>query len=681
MKELGMARSVFAASVVAVALALAGCGGGGDSDDRADQADAAVKDLRAQIANLEGQVETLTGERNTARGEVSDLEEMIGMMDDAANDAPSASLYAQLNAATEDAADLRTYIGMMDDAAAADGSLYARINYHMGEVSRLETAAGNADDMPSETGSLHAQIAYHMEQASNLRTMIGNPDDAAGSTSLHAQLNAANARATDLSDMIGNASDDASTAEGASLHAQLNHYKAEAKRLQGLVNLAADAQTVAKAKAVNSAIREAGAAVSVTNPAAPSVAVKASSAGSLSVTTTTAGYSDAGAAPDPEGLPVGWRGRMLTNAGGDMLVVYTDIEDSSGVTFISRYSATTTNGMTRFPIAVATDTGSIPWAAARRSDNTVSTSSQTVDGVLDRRRTFRGTVLDAPGTFTCSETGATSTDCVAPTADAATGVLTPATGWSFVPDAGALAQVSDTAYIALGWWLNKVDSDTYTFRRIAMAGGADLPAYDGDAAEGVQPVAGTAIRGTAKYVGGAAGKYSFLNEVLNEASAGHWTATAELTANFDADSDGNATDNVVGTDGVLGDQAGVSVHGTINGFETDKGAEDGWSVTLAAVDVNPVDGVQTPINTGPTTTVDGITDPVNNDGVATWLRGSDAAAKGTGAWNYTFYGDGAPTAGVSSKPTAITGMFSASIGTAAHITGVFGGQEEKEATP
>ena len=663
MKKLGMARSAFAASAVAVALALAGCGGGGDADDRVAQADAKVKGLNDQIEALEGQVKTLTGERDTARGEVSDLEALIGMIDDLADDAPSASLYAQLNAAKADAAGLRTHIGMMDDLANMGGSLYAQINYHIEQADTLRMQAGNMGDDPSATGSLHAQIAYHMGEAARIQGLLNT---ASGN------LSTANGRITTLETMIGDAGDKADAS--GSLHAQLNHYKAEARRLQGEIDTAANARLVAKAKAVNMAIRE---AASITAPAAPSVTVKASSAGTLTVTTSTAGYADAGAAPDPEGLPSGWRGKRLTEAGGDTLVVYTDIEDSSGVTLLSRYSATTMNRITRFPIADPDDSGSIPWSAARRSDNGVFTSSQTVNGVLDRRRTFRGTVLDAPGTFTCSESAANSNDCKDPMAHATTGVLTPldqSAPWSFVPDAGALAQVSDTAYIALGWWLNKVDSETYTFRRIAMAGGADLPAFEEDNGDAVT---GDQISGTAKYTGGAAGKYSFLNEVLNEAEAGHWTATANLTANFDADYTGVAVTDPVTEN--TNDMAGVSVSGTITNFVTDQGAEAGWMVTLAASD-----GREDQVGTAETLGMQGYVNanPVDKAGATTWSRGSDAAAKGEGTWSYAFHGDPntntTPNPNVSSQPSAITGMFDAKIGEAAYLTGAFGAQKVED---
>ena len=312
MKKLGIARSVFVASAVAVALALAGCGGGGGSDDRADAADAAVQDLKDRIADLEGQVETLTGERDDALGDVADLEEMIGSMDDAAD--ANGSLYAQLNAAMAVAAGLRDDIGEMADPADMDGSLHAQINYHMEETSRIQgllnTANSNIGDMddPADMGgSLYAQINYHMEEASRIQGLLNTANG---------DLITANGRISTLEGMIGNAGDAADTA--GSLYAQLNHYKAEAARLQGLVDAATNAQIVAKAKAVNTAIRAGDGATSATNPAAPGLkTVKASPADGLSVASSTArlqrfrGGSGSGRSPErlarQDAVECGWR--------------------------------------------------------------------------------------------------------------------------------------------------------------------------------------------------------------------------------------------------------------------------------------------------------------------------------------------------------------------------------------
>ncbi len=659
MKELGMARSAFAASAVAVALALAGCGGGGDSDDRADRADAVVDGLKAQIKTLEGQVSSLTGERDTARGEVSDLEEMIGMMGDAADDAPSASLYAQLNAATEDAASLRRDIGMMADEANAAGSLYAQINYHMGEVRRLEIAAGNADDMPSEAGSLHAQIAYHMEQANDLRMMLGNPGDAAGGTSLHAQLNAANARANGLSDMIGNASDDASTAEGASLHAQLNHYKAEAKRLQETIEQTTDATAVAKAKAVNAALRGADAV-------APSVSVAASTAGM--VTAKSTGYTDAAEAPDVAGLPSGWRGRMLTKD-DDMLVVYSDIKDAEGTALNRLYSFSsvtgqatgyhvhrldTNSGTTQTDVNGDIHDGSISWAEVERADKTLSTTTEGTTTTTS----FKGSIKGVAGTFSCIGTQATCTPATYDDEGELDSTAAAAGLWAFQPDdPNALAAVADEDYVSVGWLLSKDADGTYSYGAFARGHGLVEAAYD-------VTTNGTAVTGEAFYTGGAAGKYSLLDEIEDEAHGGHWTATAKLTANFDADENEGNTDTT--------ENSGVKLNGSISGFTVDGEENINWKVTLSAMDIDTTDGTGDG-QQNPTTFVVTATNASENDlAKATWTRGG--AASGTGNWTAIYHGSNTDGA----QPGAVTGDFSASVGNRAYIEGAFAAQKDEE---
>ena len=66
-----------------------------------------------------------------------------------------------------------------------------------------------------------------------------------------------------------------------------------------------------------------------------------------------------------------------------------------------------------------------------------------------------------------------------------------------------------------------------------------------------QPAAGiTVLMGTATYVGGAAGKYSLHSTTGGENDAGHFTADAELEANFTDDMITGTIDNFRGADGM-----------------------------------------------------------------------------------------------------------------------------------
>ena len=77
---------------------------------------------------------------------------------------------------------------------------------------------------------------------------------------------------------------------------------------------------------------------------------------------------------------------------------------------------------------------------------------------------------------------------------------------------------------------------------------------------------GSAIEGTARYAGPAAGKYAtktFTAGVQTDAAVGHFTATTNLTAKFGD-----------------GDERGIS--GTVTGFELDDTNAVPWKVELGA---------------------------------------------------------------------------------------------------
>ena len=631
-----------------MAFALAACSGGGDSDTRADRADAAVAGLKQQIADLTAERDRLETDLGTANGTVMTLTAEIGDTSDMADASATASLHAQLNAATADAAGLRMYIGMAADPAsnADDASLYAQIAYHSGEVARLEGIAGNADDPAAADGSLNAQIAYHTGEASRIQGLL----DTAGM-----DLRTANGTITGLRMMIGEADDEASDADGASLHAQLNHYKAEAAKLEQSIQDTADLVQVNKAKSVNTAIRaSAGVAPGVDS-------VTASPDGDVMATAT--GYEDAGAAPNSGSLPTGLRGRMLEDPNDNQLVVYTDIEDATPTALGVLYDSSASGGdPTAYHAGRDADAGrSIPWASVKRSDKTTSTT--TVDGKSST--TFKGSILMVAGTFSCPLPAA---ECVAPTYDDA-GMLienpTPARAgtWSFRPDdPNALAAVSDTAYMSLGWWLGKNDAGATVFNRFVTAHGSLATAYD-------NAVTGENVTGSASYTGAAAGKYSFLDEVLNSASAGHWTAAAKLVANFDADSSNEDTEVPE-----VNDKLGITLSGTIYDFVTGDGAQT-WKVALNGVDANTEhDGMQGHTSfEALATAMAGAT--------AKWTLSPDAAASGSGLWSADFHGAVRGMGDdntVFNHPAAVSGMFSSSIGTRAHITGAYGAQRDKK---
>ena len=90
----------------------------------------------------------------------------------------------------------------------------------------------------------------------------------------------------------------------------------------------------------------------------------------------------------------------------------------------------------------------------------------------------------------------------------------------------------DAIYASYGWWLHKSEDDSKGYTASAFVD-------DGKGAvrrlEGIQRIAG--LRGTATYVGGAAGKYALSSSTGGTNDAGHFTAKATLEADFNVDHD------------------------------------------------------------------------------------------------------------------------------------------------
>ncbi len=161
-------------------------------------------------------------------------------------------------------------------------------------------------------------------------------------------------------------------------------------------------------------------------------------------------------------------------------------------------------------------------------------------------RKFDGTFHDAPGTYACSGDNCRATWTP-------TGINLSA-GWTFTPRDGARVTVPDAAFQSFGWWLQKNKDGTVEAGPVHFhtfdAGTSGLTGFD-------------TLQGKATYKGKAVGKYAIYSGAFSARSeGGHFTADASLTADF-------------GTADVAG-----SISGTINGFMTDAGAKDDWSVEL-----------------------------------------------------------------------------------------------------
>ena len=246
---------------------------------------------------------------------------------------------------------------------------------------------------------------------------------------------------------------------------------------------------------------------------------------------------------------------------------------------------------------------------------------------------FEGTFHGVAGTYECMPS-----PCRVRTAN--DGLLSSTGGtWTFTPDADLVDEIMidlpDTDHLYFGWWLKEPDDTegSYAFRTfssgtVPFAVGNRFTSGNNDG-----------LLGTASYEGRAAGQYvtkDFSGGVLSGGTAGVFTATASLTANFGGD------------DIAVNDQ--FNIRGSVTDFrdvERNRALE-GWSVTLNKVDLAP-GSASFGGAAGDTTTatLGGVT--------------------GTGTWEGAFF----VNARADGQPGSVAGVFDAHL-PAAHIAGGFG---------
>ena len=222
-------------------------------------------------------------------------------------------------------------------------------------------------------------------------------------------------------------------------------------------------------------------------------------------------------------------------------------------------------------------------------------------------------------------------------------------GWRFQP-ASLTARVTDgedTTVAEYGWWLTKPAIGDWMVNVFVYGGGAT--------ALGAAPLPSS---GTAKYVGGAAGKFAFSSVIADRHEAGHFTAKVELNAKFD--------DN--------------TISGTVNEFKGDADGMDKWSVALGTSRIGNWD------QDGNGSLGDGAGDNVDNglivgkfddpaagapdkDSRTTWTIDGTAEAE-AGSWDGRLWN---LTNGV---PAVATGVFEAEYGSAATMIGAFGADKQ-----
>ncbi len=247
----------------------------------------------------------------------------------------------------------------------------------------------------------------------------------------------------------------------------------------------------------------------------------------------------------------GWAGkRHAAEPTGDVgtyeAYVYSNVAAATeGDPFNEEYSANFSDGV----LDAATTTGTASRIASPSFDQSAGLKrfklpTPNPSGVT--RITVPGSYHGVSGTYTC--TPGDRNTCVSRVAASgfdlgvvdASNAFT-AGSWTFSPTSATakVTDVADTVYASYGWWIHKSeDGDTFTASAFVTERG-DVPAATGI----------TALRGTATYMGGAAGKYALYSSTGGTNDAGHFTARATLEADFNADMITGTIDQFMGADG------------------------------------------------------------------------------------------------------------------------------------
>ena len=330
----------------------------------------------------------------------------------------------------------------------------------------------------------------------------------------------------------------------------------------------------------------------------------------------------------------GWMGKKYTRtmpaaAGMYEAVVYSNVGDPKPGKKFGSAAAVTETGAFQYQLAdgelaIDTSTAAVQALVASSSfDQSAGTKAFKLPTNMVRVM-VSGTYHGVSGTYNCTPTGA-DTNCSATVA--AKGFTLGGGAWTFKPaDPNArVTSMPDTAYASYGWWIHKsADGKSFT----ASSFVADMGTVP--AASGIDT-----LRGTATYMGGAAGKYALYSSTGGTNDAGHFTAKAMLEADFNTD----------------------MVSGTIDGFMGADGEARNWSVELKKSGVNA---------TGTILGADGTGDAM----MTVWtIDGTPAAAAGN--WSGMLKDNG-----MDGVPKVATGTFYSMYDMAGKLVGAFGANKQ-----
>lgn len=230
----------------------------------------------------------------------------------------------------------------------------------------------------------------------------------------------------------------------------------------------------------------------------------------------------------------------------------------------------------------------------------------------DDGSTVRGSYRGASGGYVCTS------DCTSQrTKD---GIMLGGTWASFDVDAGQKYDAADADYASYGWWLDEGITTTD-----AAQAGAWYVVTQGTPITADQV---TAASGTATYNGQAVGKAAYYHSLGGDSNiGGHFTADAELMADFDAN----------------------MLSGSITGFNVG-GMTPDWSVELMK---------RTIADTGVAAEADS----------TKWTVDGTAGDAG-GSWSAAFYGKPADE----HQPSGVAGGFEASYESDGYMVGAFGAE-------
>ena len=358
------------------------------------------------------------------------------------------------------------------------------------------------------------------------------------------------------------------------------------------------------------------------------VVASRNAAGMVTVDVNTADVDDVYAGGETAAGSGVWNSVTLTKTdditeASDTVVLYTDIAAPTDKLFTDRYMTEMRDDI------FAADTLDAYLKLARSDafpDGSSTTLTYGEEGGL--AKSLAGTFDGVPGNFVCmSPTCSITTNAKGELASVGADET-----WRFSPTAPNTATVKepDVAYAYFGWWLNKPKKNDDPHMVDVFAGGTVEHAATPD----------SAILGTAKYAGTAAGKYVTKNlsaGVHSDSGVGHFTANANLTADF----------------GEAGDAGNIG--GSVTGFVLDDvTAASSWKVILEDAPISGANFVGSTEVTfgGPTTATDA----------------------GVGDWQGSFYGAGA---GTDDAPSTVAGTFDAVTDSAAVIGG-FGATKVKK---